>query len=86
MLYLSKSGVVLELKAKSRKLGSVILICALAIVIGMGLRLVLEANHGIIASVLTNLKDVGLAIWNMLCDLAQAIGTFIKFIMSTRSR
>ena len=85
MPYLTKSGRVLEEPAKSRKIGTSILTYGLVIGIGVGLCLVLAANPRIIAGIQSISKDIGMAIWNMLCNAAHACAEFVHYLVNTRS-
>ncbi len=86
MLYLTKSGKVIEQAVKSHKEWPAILTCALVIGIAVGLYLVLDANPGVIANAQSTLKDVGMAIWNMLCDAVHACAEFVHYVLNTRSK
>ena len=46
---------------------------------GLGIRIAWEI--GIISSTALVLRDIGLAIWIMLCDLATAFGAFLQFLI-----
>ncbi len=53
-----------------------VLVLAIAVLVAVGIR---EAwNHGIIASVAHGSKLIVVTIWNMLCDVANAIEDFFK--------
>jgi hypothetical protein len=47
--------------------------------IGLGLGLVLDANPGIIATMLSSLKDFGMVIWSAFCSIADALAHFASY-------
>jgi hypothetical protein len=68
--------------AKSHKTWSVILSCMMGVGIGIGLRLLLGSNPEIITSILSPLRVVGMAIWNALQTVADAIAEFVRYFKS----
>ena len=86
MLHLTRSGKVIEASVKSHKEWSRILACVLVIGAGVGLHLMLDANPWIIAGTKAILINIGMAIWNMLCDAANACADFVHYVMNTRSK
>jgi hypothetical protein len=79
MPYIVSAGEESEEPASRKKTKQAIRICALGTGIGLGLSLVLDANPGILAAMLSNLKDVGLAIWSALCSVADSLAHFVHY-------
>jgi hypothetical protein len=69
---------------KRRKVWLAILLCALAIGIGIVMRLV-ASNPGIISYLLSVFTALGMAIWNMLCHIAHSCADFFHYVSQTRS-
>jgi hypothetical protein len=69
---------------KRRKAWLAILLCALGIGIGIGMRLV-ASNPRIIAAAQSALMALGIAIWSVLRDIAQACADFMHYVTHTRS-
>ena len=69
---------------KRRKVRLAILLCALGVGIGIGARLV-ASNPGIIAFILSLFTALGIAVWNMLCDVARACADFMRYVTHARS-
>ena len=85
MPYIVGAGAPFGEPAKSHKIRSAILSCIAGTVIGLGSRLVLDSNPGVIGSMLDALKALGFAIWGMLCNSAQACAEFVNFVIHARS-
>ncbi len=64
-------------KASSRRRWIALLV--IAFLIGMAW------HYGIITSAALLLKQLAVAIWNMLCDMADAVGDFLQYISRERS-
>ena len=65
--------------AKSHKTASVILSCMMGVGIGLGLYLMMVSNPDIIARILYPLEVVGMAIWNALHTVADALAEFVRY-------
>jgi hypothetical protein len=85
MRYVTKDGHAFEMPANGRKIGQVILSCVLGAGIGILIRLVLDLNPGIIVSILSVIKVIGMAIWDMLSSAAHACADFARYVLHTRS-
>jgi predicted membrane metal-binding protein len=83
--YIVNTGEAFGESTKKRKIAPAILSCALGTGIGIGFQLVLAANPGIIASLLSSLKDLGMAIWTMFCNAIRACTDFVHYVMHTGS-
>jgi hypothetical protein len=85
MRYITRDGEVFTVPVRSRKVGAAILSCTLGAAIGIGFRLMLDLSPGIITSILSALQDLGMAIWSMLCNAAQAGAEFVHSVMQTKT-
>ncbi len=69
---------------KSRKTWIAIGLCALGIAIGIVMRLMASSDLGFISAILSGLKAIVIAIWNMLRDVAHACAGFWDYVRGVR--
>ena len=63
--------------AKNRKMRFAILTCAL----GIGIVI----YPGAVMDLIYILRDLGIAVWTMLCDVASACADFVDYVLQVRS-
>lgn len=84
MRYVTKNGEAYEMLANSRRTGPVILSCAIGAAVGIGFRLVFDLNPGIVVGVLSAIRAIAMAIWDMLGGAAHAIAEFVRYVLHSR--
>ena len=62
---------------KSRKMWLALLSCVLGIVIVI--------HPDAVTDLVSILKDLGVAIWRMICDVASACGGFVDYVLKVRA-
>jgi len=72
MKYITRDGKAFELQEGDRDIMPLLVGCALAVGIGLGLRFLAESYPDFVVSVMSTFRDVALAIWHMLGDIADA--------------
>jgi hypothetical protein len=83
--YVVRAGREFGEPAKSCQIKSAIVTCAVGAGIGIGLRLLLDADPGIIGGISDALGSVGMAVWNMLRDVAYACAELVGYLIHSRS-
>jgi hypothetical protein len=84
--YLKRDGNLYLAPEKNRRLRPAVLYCLLGLIIGMSLQAFIAAHPDFFAGLFLAIKNICLAIWDMLCDAAHACSSFIRYLISMKSQ